>query len=51
LTSDGAFQNDSLRNGRFIDDSLTFEATQSEIYPGAEISFSGELKNDKIIGV
>ena len=50
-TSDGAFQDDTLRNGRFIDDSLHFEATQSELYPGAELSFSGQLKNDNFTGV
>ena len=50
-TSDGAFQGDSLVNGRFIDNQLSFDAVQSEIYPGAELSFTAQRQDSTFTGI
>ncbi len=49
-TSDGAFQADSLLNGRFVDNQLTFDAVQSEIYPGADLSFTAQRQDSTLTG-
>jgi hypothetical protein len=49
-TSDGAFKNDTLKQGISIDSTVNFEVRQTDYYTNEILTFTGKYQSDTISG-